>query len=426
MEHFGRVAQLATLAIGGQGVAYVLSIVLARRLGVDGFEAYAVASAAFTLMAVFAPRGIEKYALRLLPALIEREEWGHAHGFLRFGLRRTLWVSLLVGSVVTLCAWWLGDLPSATRMAIVVSCLSLPAGALVHYGVEILSASGGAVRAIAIFRVAVPTATLAIVGLLLALPIELTGAMAVGCWGLAWMLALAMMRVEIRRTAPPEIWRADPSEDAPTWAAEARPFRIYRISLVLVAQAAVIALDRLQPSAAAVGAYVAAMATANLALVLATATNRFYSRRLSVLLERREYQAVLDLRRERLRWLIPAVALFLALALGFTREVLALFRPEFVEAGVAALRLLAVATAFSVLFSLAPTYLKYRKHNRATLRAVAVAAATQVVLLALLVPRFAAMGAAIAYTVSMCGMYGTLARMAHRELVRLKAHSEGA
>ncbi len=46
MGHLGRAAKLAILAITGQGVAYLFSIVLARRLGVEGFEAYVVASAA--------------------------------------------------------------------------------------------------------------------------------------------------------------------------------------------------------------------------------------------------------------------------------------------------------------------------------------------------------------------------------------------
>ena len=65
---------LAGLAVAGQVIAYLLSAVLARRLGVDGFEAYVVASAAFMLMVTVAPRGIEKYALRVLPALLDRGE----------------------------------------------------------------------------------------------------------------------------------------------------------------------------------------------------------------------------------------------------------------------------------------------------------------------------------------------------------------
>ena len=52
------------------------------------------------------------------------------------------------------------------------------------------------------------------------------------------------------------------------------------------------------------------------------------------------------------------------------------------------------------------------------------AAVIQVSLLVLLVPHFAATGAAFAYAVSMCGMYLVLSRMAHRELVMLRSSGE--
>jgi len=422
--HSGQAATLAALAVAGQCITYLLTMALARTLGVAGFESYVVASAAFILMVTFAPRGVEKYTLRLLPALLARGDWGCARAFLRHGLRRTLQASLIVGLTVSAWAWWARDFSSMTRMAIVVSCLALPAGALVHYGVEVLSAVGREMRALALFRVAVPSMTFACVGALLASPLALSGPMAVGCWGIAWALALPMMAFEVRRAAPPEIFRAQPAGDPSRWSAESRPFFNYRISLGVLGQAGVIALDLLQPSGAVVGAYAAAMGTAGLVAVLATATNRVYARRLSILLEQRDFATVLDLRSERLRWLLPALVMFLAVAFAFTRDLLALFRPEFAEEGVVPLRVLAVATAFTVLFALAPTYLKYRRRNRATYVTVACAAAAQGILLLLLVPRLGATGAAIAYAVSMCGMYGAFAWMAHHELALLKANRE--
>jgi len=312
MGQIGRAARLAMLAVAGQSVAYLLAIVLARQLGVDGFEAYAVASAAFTLMVMYTPRGLEKYALRILPALFQREDWAQARGFLRFGLRRTVATSILLGTVTFLWVRYFSDYPAATKLAIAVSCLSLPAGALVHYYVEVLSANGRDILATAIFRVAVPVTVFILVGVFIYLPIELSGANAVGSWGMAWLVMLIVIVIMVRRTTTPEVWRAVPTEKRSTWAREARPFLVYRISLALLAQMGVIAFDRLHPSAAAVGAYVAAMSTMNMALVLATSTNRFYARRLSILLEQRNFDGVLELRRERLRWLLPVMVIFLA------------------------------------------------------------------------------------------------------------------
>ena len=420
MAQPARAARLAVTAIAGQGIAYLLAVLLAQRLGVAGFEAYAVSGAVFALMATFAPRGIEKYALRALPALLERADWPGTRGFLRFGLRRTLVNALLVGAGVAAWVTLLGDLADATRWAIVVSCVTLPAGALVQYGLEVLSASGREVRALTLYRVATPALALLFVLVLLALAVDLSGAIAAGCWGAAWVLVLGLMALEARRTLPLAVLRAAPAQDAARWQAEARPFFIYRLSLALLGHTGVLALNALQPSAAAVGAYAVAMGTVSLAAVLATATNRAYARRLSILLERHDFATLQALRRERLRWLLPAVGVFLVLSFAFTREVLALFRPEFAEVGVVPLRVLALSTAFTVLLSLAPTYLKFRQRNRSTYAVVGSAAAAQGVLLLWLVPAHGATGAALAYAVSMCGMYGAFAWMAHRELLQFK------
>jgi O-antigen/teichoic acid export membrane protein len=193
----------------------------------------------------------------------------------------------------------------------------------------------------------------------------------------------------------------------------------------LLAQIGIIALDRLHPSATAVGAYVAAIGTANMALVMATSTNRYYARRLSILLEQGNYSGVLSLRRERLLWLAPVMALFLVIVLSYGSEILGFFRPEFVDEGLTALRIFAVSTVITALFALAPTYLKYAGNNRAMLRIVVGAAALQVILLVILVPRFAATGAALAYALSMSGMYLVFSRMAYRELVMLQSGAEG-
>jgi O-antigen/teichoic acid export membrane protein len=421
MEHIGRATRLALLAVAGQSVAYFLTIVLARQLSVDGFEAYAVASAAFTLMVMYTPRGLEKYALKILPALFQREDWAQARGYLLFGLRRTFATSIVLGLVTFLWVKFFSDYPAATKLAIAVSCLSLPAGALVHYYVEVLSANGRDILATAIFRVAVPVTVLFLVGVFIYLPIGLNGPIAVGSWGLAWLVMLIVIVIMVRRTTMPEVWRAVPTEERSTWVREARPFLVYRISLALLAQIGVIAFDQLHPSATAVGAYVVAMSTMNMALVLATSTNRFYARRLSILLEQRNFDGVLELRRERLRWLLPVMAIFLAIIFIFGREILGFFRPEFVNEGLTALHVLAVATVITVLFSMAPTYLKYMGHNRTMRRIVAGAAATQLILLVLLVPNFAATGAAFAYLLSMSGMYAVSSLMAHRDLANLKS-----
>jgi O-antigen/teichoic acid export membrane protein len=111
----------------------------------------------------------------------------------------------------------------------------------------------------------------------------------------------------------------------------------------------------------------------------------------------------------------PPVVVFLLASLIAPGGILTVFRPEFVEAGATPLRLLALATAFSVVFALAPTQLKFQKRNRTIYLATALAAAAQLGLLLLLIPPLGATGAALAYTLSTVGMYGALAALARRE-----------
>jgi O-antigen/teichoic acid export membrane protein len=421
MERAAKARHLVMIAIAGQAVGYILVVLMARRLGVAGFEAYAVASAAFILLATFAPRGAEKYALRQLPAMLQQAQAGRARGLLRFGVRRTLATALASGVAVGAASAWGWREIDETRLAMIVTCLSLPAGALAHYGVEVLTAVGRPRLALAIFKLFVPSLALIFVTILLAASGTVSGAAAVGCWGVAWVVAVAMMALAFRRSAPPEMFTAAQAPDLATWRAETRPFFVYRVSLALLGQGGVIALELLHPSGVAVGAYAAAMGTVAMASVLATSTNRAYGRDLALVLDRRDFETLLVLRRRRLGWMAPAMALFLVVTFGFSQQVLGLFRPEFAQEGVAALRILAVSTAFTVLFSLAPTYLKFQKRNATTYGVMAAAAGTQLVLLAALVPAFGAVGAASAYALSMCGMYGTFAILAHREVVALKA-----
>lgn len=420
----GRESLLALLALLGQAITYAISIQLARGLGVDGFDDYAVASAVFMLLAAVAPLGSEKYALRVLPVYIERGDWPRARSYLHFGLRRTLGMSVLLAVAVIAGSTWPGlGLADTTRRGIVVAALGIPLGALVHFGLEALTASGRELAALAIFRIVVPVMAAAGLGLLWMLDVRPDAVMALACWAPAWLLALALMAAVGRRGLPAEMRRAASINEARHWRSETRPFFVYRLALGLLGQSGLIALALLHAPAAAIGAYAAAVGTAGLATTLATATNRAYGRRLSILLERHDYPGVLQLRRERLRWMLPTVAMFLSASFLFGRELLALFRPEFADQGVAALRILAIGASVAVLLALAPTYLKYRRRKRATYMALACAALAQWLLLLLLVPPLGATGAAAAYTASMVGMYGAFALIARLELRRFRRAS---
>ncbi len=414
---------LSILSLAGQALAYVLGIVLARQLGVAGFESYVVAAAAFILMVTLVPQGLEKYSLKLLPGLIEHRRGGLLHGFLRFSSRRVLLGSVLVGGLVALGAWNAEGLARQTRIAIAISCLSLPAGALVHLALEVLTAFGRAFVATLVFRMLVPGTVLILAGVAVVLLPGLNASLAIAAWGVAWCLALGVMGMQVRRATPAGTWQAPVVEDGRRWAAEARPFWIYRVSLAVLLQAGIVALEALQSSPTAIGGFAAALGTAAIAQVLATATNRVYASRLQLLLERGDIAGIQRLRGERLRWLAAPLLVYLLVMFVFAPELVGLFRPEFVDDGAPALRILAASTALSTVLAMAPTFLKHQSENRVLFRTVAAAAVLQVGMLVALVPSLGAAGAAIAHALAAVFMYGTLAWLAHRGLARLQSPS---
>ena len=411
---------ISLLAICGQGIAYWLSVVLAQHLSVAGFEAYVVASAVFIVLVTLVPQGLDKYALKVIPVLAARSDWSGLRGYIVFGIRRTLWGAVVAAMAVTIWAFLARRVSADARIAIVISCAALPVGALVHFGLEALTALGKPFAATAIFRVAVPSLALLGAAISLKKASEFSATTAVACWGIGWLFALAWMAFKFWRLVPFHMGAVEAKEDVGDWTRAARPFWIYRVSLAVLGQAGVISLEWFQASPSAVGAYAVALSTAGLAQVLATATNRVYSSRLAIMLEHRAVDQIDALRVGRLRWLVIPLSVYLIVVFAFSRELLAFFRPEFADEGVVAIRLLASLTVASTFLAMAPTYLKFRRQNRAIYIQVAIAAALQIVFLVILVPSLGATGAAMAYVVAMGYLYTVLASLAHRELTTFR------
>jgi O-antigen/teichoic acid export membrane protein len=411
------VAAIASTAFAGQMVTLALSVLLARRLDAAEFEAYVLAASAFLLMVAVAPLGIDKLAVRLLPSLIERGDLGGARGFLRFGMRRVLASAVAIAALAAAFSRLAPGEGTATA-AMLATCLALPAGTLGHLGLEVLTALGGERRATAILRLHVPLLALVLtLAAMLFVPAP-AGWMAIAAWLVAWLAALGVLYREIRWRLPPKLEVAAPVEEMGAWTREAVPFLVYRGVLALIAQSSLIVLGVMHQSPVAVGAYAAAAATIAPVLALFTATNRAYVRRLSVHLERGEFDAIHSARRERLAWLLPAVAVLVIAALIFPREIIGLFGRTYQDEGAGAVRILALSTAFTMTFSMAPTYIKFTRKQGFLLAASGLAVAAQLLLLSALVPRLGATGAALAYGISLSGLYSALALIAWRDLTR--------
>ncbi|MBU3728539.1 MAG: hypothetical protein FGM37_04730, partial [Phycisphaerales bacterium] len=73
---------VSALSFANYGIFCVIGIVLARLLAPEEYGRYGSAVAFATLAATFATLGLEKQALRLLPAFSLRSEWSLLRGYL--------------------------------------------------------------------------------------------------------------------------------------------------------------------------------------------------------------------------------------------------------------------------------------------------------------------------------------------------------
>lgn len=425
-QHFSEVSRLAVVGVIGQMITFVITITLARNLSPQGFESYVVAAAIYLLLLAVAAQGFDKYALRLMPGKFDRGQWALAADLFRFGFVRILAGAVIVGLVAAAWARYIRDFPPQTLRAVYLCCLFVPIGVVVNFLAAVLTATGRCTRAAIATLLLVPLVALVLVFLTLLWSLPLTGAVALACWGGGWLAALVVLCCWVHRAWAGARQGCTLDDRRPAWRRESLPFWLYRLVMGVVAQIAVVMLDWLQPSPTATGAYAAALSLASVAAVLAVATNRVYARELSVFMERGDYRAMDQYRRLRLLWLAPTLGAFVGVAFLFTDPLMELFRPEFAEEGGTAFRLLSLTIATTVLFGIAPTYFKYRGHNRLTFSTLGACALLQLVLLWLLVPPFEATGAAIAYMVSMLLMYGYLALVARFQLAALRRSTMGA
>lgn len=124
--------------VSAQGANFVLAIVLARALGVEGFGVYSFALAWALVLGVPAGLGLNRLLMREMAALREKNHWGQALGLIRWAR----WASLIAATVVAILTALLFYtlMPAGLqRTVLLLALLLLPLNALlrVHQGVTV-------------------------------------------------------------------------------------------------------------------------------------------------------------------------------------------------------------------------------------------------------------------------------------------------
>ena len=395
--------QLCLLAFVNYGLFYGLTVFLARTLDIKGFEIYNVAVATVMLLASLTTFGLEKYALRALTALFEKQNWDHARGYIWFSGWTILITSVAVGGLYSLVRYSTTVGSNRELWSVLIAVAFLPAAAMAQFFIELLAASGRVVRATFAYRLLLPVSIVLFVLVASRFAGGMTARLAVLGYGLGWLLIAMALYRWARHSVPAEIWTAAKTVELRAWLGRAAPFLVHSVMMTQFASLGIIGLEFAGRGERSVGLLAACMQSGSFIVLLATATNRYYSPRLSVMIERQDYQALAQGIRERLSWVGPVTLVYFLVMVLFGDEILGLYGPDFKQ-GHIALIWIAGGASIGVLFAMAPNYLKFIRRNDLVLGITVVGAIMNLGLILLLGPSHGATGAAIAYAVSLSGM----------------------
>lgn len=404
--------QLCLLAAVNYLLFYGLGVFLARTLGIKGFGQYNAVVATFTLLSSVATLGLEKFSLRAFSSYISQKNWSYARGFARFSVRTILVVSVAIAIVYVMANWWATiALRPNPWMVVALLVVFIPSMSMVLFLVELLSANGSAIPATLVYRLLLPLGLIGFVGATYYLAGGLTTRNAVICYGAAWVLSFLVIIRLVRRSIPDVIWKAGDKYMPRHWLRRALPFFLQSFMMTQFANLGIIALKLLHPDDFEVGLYAASIQVASLAVLMATSTGRLYAPRISIYLDRRDWNGLKRLKRQRHAWVIPAVMAYLVTILLFGKRILGLYGPGF-EHGYPALCILAAGVAVAVIFAMAPHGLQFAGKSSWVLGVITVAGFLNMGLLMIFGGRFGATGAAVAYSTSLFAMYVALYIMA--------------
>lgn len=409
---------LSLLTLANQLLFYGVNLVLARSLAPREFDSYCVVISTVLLLSTVATLGLEKYALRCLPMYRERGDLARVRGFRRFAFRAVITASFLCiaayGAGAAMAVWVVED----PAFALLYLILFLPAIALALLYVELATADGAILAAVAAYRVLLPVFFLVSILVVARIGPPLSLRPVLIAYGASWTVVLVLLWILARRR-----WRADddvapPVVEGLAWIRSAVPFLLGSLLMTALAQSGVIVLGLVATSDAVVGAYAVSAQIGTLIVLLATSTNRLYLPVISTLMERGAREELLRIRRTRARLIGSIAAAYALVIVLFGRSILRMFGPGF-EDSYAALLWITGGAITSTLFAVGPSFLLYAGRGAVVLRWSAVALIVNIALCATLGARLGPLGAAIAYATSMGGLFVVLrfAALARLELV---------
>jgi O-antigen/teichoic acid export membrane protein len=419
----GSVRTLAKAAAGSFGLnianlilTTVLTIVLARTMGVTDYGIYAFVAGSLLLLCVPAVLGADRLLVRDVAVYVREGAFGLARGLITRATQVTLLMALAIAAVTALFAWLAGGGTSSPALiAFLAGVAALPALALGRVAEAGLAGLHHVVLGQVPEYLVRPALLLGLVTLGAVVGSALPAPLAVALYALsAWIAALFALYL-LRTRRPSQMRQEAPAYRTGAWLTGGLALTLLSSTAIINSQIGVVLLGALStPDAAGLfsvaqrGALLVAFPLAALNVALAPTAARLWSAGDRVHLQRLVTLGA--------RWvLVGSLPVVLVFCL-FGRPILELLFGSGFGAADTALAIVSLGQLVNVATGSVTVLLVMSSHQRQAMLATALGAVINVVVAALLIPAFHEVGAAFAAAFSLTISNGLMLWIARRSL----------
>jgi O-antigen/teichoic acid export membrane protein len=397
-RHVGAAVGTLSLNLSLKMLTLLANILLARGLGASGYGMYASTMAMLFLLGVPTTLGLPILVIRMLATYRVHRQWGLMRGLLVRANAVVFVLSIIIAGLAALIVWTMArSLPTVQVHTLWWAFAVLPIMALgalrsatlrgLHHVIlgqlsENLIAPGTFVLSLAacIYLLHGTSLTPS-----LAMALQFTAVLAGFAVG-TWLLL---------RNLPEELRTATPGYETRIWVRSAIPLLLLGATNLLNTQTGILMLAAIKGSTAA-GLYQAASRGAELVALLLIVVNMVIQPRISSLYAARDMQRLQHVVTLAARVALLGAIPFAFVLIVFGRSILAkVFGPEFAQ-GSSCMTILCIGQIFNAATGSVGLILNMTGHERDALIGMCVGAATNILLNALLIPRWGIEGAAVA------------------------------
>ncbi|MGB7324539.1 MAG: hypothetical protein WBD31_06690 [Rubripirellula sp.] len=387
---------LIVLSVVGVFLTYAITIVLARHLSPDEFDDYIGAIVTAGLLASIAEAGFGKYALRIVPVYCATRDTALLRGYMRFAMFGAVGLGVLLS--VAAAGAELSSLRGSKLTTTLLAIAFLPVFAAAGVVVDLLMSLQLSTVAMVLSRVVMPLTTLSLVGISIRFS-TVTPFIALLCFSVGSLtcvgLGTAIGKFHLRSYESSE----SPKYSFGPWMIKGLTYLLFSFLIAWLFRSSLFIVHHLPHESDALAMLAPAFETGCLVILLSKSIDKYYQPSLAIAMESGDWDGIVRLGRSRFLVLGVGIIAFISIILGFGDRILRLYGNQYASS-YAELCLIAMGSSAWTLFSLAPTFLLFSEQRKSLLALLSIHAVMMFTLTTVLFSWYGAMGAAVAYTVT--------------------------